>query len=58
MERKDLPLGDKTIMAIWSFKRKRYPDVSLNKHKARLFTHGGQQTWGRYYWDTYDPVVT
>ena len=27
------------IMAIWSFKRKRFPDVSLNKHNARLYTH-------------------
>jgi len=58
MERKDLPIGTKTIMAIWSFKRKRYPDGSLNKHKARLCAHGGQQTWGQDYWDTYAPVVT
>ncbi len=58
MERKDLPIGTKTIMAIWSFKRKRFPDGSLNKHKARLCAHGGQQTWGLDYWDTYAPVVT
>ena len=57
MERKDLPPGAKTIMAIWSFKRKRFPDGSLNKHKARLCAHGGQQTWGQDYWDTYAPVV-
>jgi hypothetical protein len=30
----------------------------LNKHKARLCVHGGQQTWGQGYWDTYAPVVT
>jgi hypothetical protein len=58
VERKDMPQGTKTIMAIWSFKRKRFPDGLLNKHKARLCAHGGQQTWGQDYWDTYAPVVT
>jgi len=58
MLRTDLPLGSKTIMAIWSFKRKRFPDGTLNEHKARLCAHGGQQTWGQDYWDTYAPVVT
>ena len=57
MERKDLPPRSKTIMAIWSFKCKRYPDGSLNKQKSRLCTHGGQQTWSQDYWDTYTPVV-
>jgi histone deacetylase 1/2 len=28
-----------------------------NKHKARLCAHGGQQTWGENYWETYAPVV-
>ncbi len=50
--------GVKTIMAIWSFKRKGFPDGTLNKHKACLCVHGGQQTWGQDYWDTYAPVVT
>jgi hypothetical protein len=58
MLRTDLPIGAKTIMAIWSFKQKRFPDGTLNKHKARLCAHGGQQTWGQDYWDTYAPVVT
>jgi hypothetical protein len=58
MLRTDLPLGSKIIMAIWSFKRKRFPDGTLNKHKAQLCAHGGQQTWGQDYWDTYAPVVT
>ncbi len=58
MECKDMPIGTKTIMALWSFKRKRFPDGTLNKHKARLCAHGGQQTWGQDYWDTYAPVVT
>jgi hypothetical protein len=58
MECKDLPIGTKTIMAIWSFTRKRFPDGTLNKHKAQLCAHGGQQTWGQDYWETYAPVVT
>ena len=57
IRRCDLPDGTKTIMAIWSFKRKRYPDGTLNKHKARLCAHGGMQTWGQNYWETYAPVV-
>ena len=44
-------------MAIWYFKRKRYPNGTLNKHKARLCVHGGQKQWGINYWETYDPVV-
>ena len=58
INRNDMPTGAKTIMAIWSFKRKRYPDGSLNKHKARLCTRGGQKNWSQDYWDTYAPVVT
>ena len=46
------------IMMIWSFKRKRRPDGTLNKYKARLCCHGGQQQWGVNYWDTYAPVVS
>jgi hypothetical protein len=58
MLRIDLPLGSKTIMTIWLFKRKRFPDGMLNKHKAQLCAHEGQQTWGQDYWDTYAPVIT
>ena len=57
LERRDMPPGTKTIMSIWSFKRKRFPDGTLNKHKARICAHGGQQTWGENYWETYAPVV-
>ena len=49
--------SSKTILAIWSFKRKRFPDGTLNKHKARLCAHGGMQQWGINYWETYAPVV-
>ena len=54
--RKDI--GDSpTIKAIWSFKRKRRPDGSLLKYKARLCAHGGMQVYGVNYWDNYAPVV-
>jgi hypothetical protein len=56
-KRCDLLPGTKTILSIWSFKRKRYPDGTLNKHKAWLCAHGGMQTWGQSYWETYAPVV-
>ena len=46
LERGDMPSGTKTIMSIWSFKRKRFPNGTLNKHKARICVHGGQQIWG------------
>ena len=52
-----IPSGNKPIKAIWSFKRKRFPDGRLNKHKARLCAHGGMQRWGENYWETYSPVV-
>ena len=55
--RSQMPRGIKPIMVIWSFKRKRYPDGTLNKHKARLCAHGGKKQWGIKYWETYAPVV-
>ena len=57
MLRSDLPPGTKTILAIWSFKRKRFPDGRIQKYKARMCAHGGMQTWGENYWETYAPVV-
>jgi hypothetical protein len=53
----DLPPGTKIILSIWSFKRKQYPDGTLNKHKTRLCAHGGMQMWGQNYWKMYTPVV-
>ena len=57
VEKTTIPEGTKIILSIWSFKRKRFPDGTLNKHKARLCAHGGMQTWGENYWETYAPVV-
>ncbi len=56
-KRCDMPQDTKTIMSIWSFKCKQYPDGTLNKHKACLCAHGGMQMWGQNYWETYAPVV-
>ena len=55
--RSQMPPGTKTILAVWAFKRKRFPDGRILKHKARLNAHGGMQTWGVDYWETYAPVV-
>ena len=51
------PSNVKAILAIWAFRRKRFPDGRINKHKARLCAHGGMQTYGVNYWDTYAPTV-
>ena len=55
--RSQKPQNVKSILSIWSFKRKRHPDGRLNKHKARLCAHWGMQTWGVNYWETYAPTV-
>ena len=55
--RADMPDGAKTILAIWPFKRKVFPDGRVLKHKSRLCTHGGMQPCGENYWETYAPVV-
>ena len=57
MLRNDMPAGAKTIFSIWSFKRKRIPDGTVSKYKARLCAHGGMQSWGVDYWETYAPVL-
>jgi hypothetical protein len=46
LRRSGMPENTMTIMNIGSF-----------KHKARLCAHGGMQTWGTKYWETYAPVV-
>ena len=56
--RTSIPKEAKTILSIWSFKRKRYPDGRILKHKARICAHGDMQQWGQIYWETYSPVVS
>mmetsp|Transcript_14797 Transcript_14797/g.21891 ORF Transcript_14797/g.21891 Transcript_14797/m.21891 type:complete len:426 (-) Transcript_14797:484-1761(-) len=63
MKRVDVPSSKrvngkvKTIVSIWSFKRKQFPSGQLMKHKAHLCTHGDMQRWGVDFWETYSPVV-
>ena len=49
--------GVKSILAIWCFRRKRFPYGSINKHKARLCSHGGVQQYGFNFWETYCQTV-
>jgi len=49
--------GSKTILSILSFKHKRIPHGTIIKYKARRCAHGGMQSWGVGYWETYAPVV-
>ena len=51
------PPDVKAILAIWYFKRKRFPDGRINKHKARICAHGGMQQYGVNKWETYSPTV-
>ena len=53
----ELPRGHKPILMVWSMKRKRDPSGEIIKWKARLCAHGGMQTHGVNYWDTYSPVL-
>jgi hypothetical protein len=55
--RQSLPLNTKPLPAIWAFRRKRNPDWSISKWKARINAHGGRQQHGVNYWETYAPVV-
>ena len=57
VEHTKIPKGAKTILSVWAFKRKRLPDGTILKHKARLNAHGGMQRWGIDYYETYAPVV-
>jgi hypothetical protein len=55
--RSAIPQNTKPLPAIWAFRRKRNPDWSINKWKARINVHGGRQTQGVNYWETFAPVV-
>jgi Reverse transcriptase (RNA-dependent DNA polymerase) len=54
-----VPDNTPILDSVWSMKRKRRLKTNeVNKHKARLNIHGGQQELGVNYWETYSPVVT
>ena len=53
----DLPPKTKLLNAIWSYRRKRRPDGTLLKYKARLCADGSKQKKGIDYQDSFAPVV-
>jgi hypothetical protein len=48
---------NKVISGVWAFKRKRYPDGSVRKLKARYCARGFEQQQGVDYFETFAPVV-
>jgi hypothetical protein len=60
IEDRALPLSIKeNIIGVqWVYKRKRFPDGTIRKLKARLVVRGDQQVYGVDYFDTYAPVVS
>jgi hypothetical protein len=47
--RDTVPAHIKPLPAVWAFKRKRRPDWSILKRKARINVHGGHQQHGVNY---------
>ena len=47
----------KVISGVWALKRKRYPDGSIRKLKARYCARGFEQQKGIDYFETFAPVV-
>ena len=53
-----LPPDTEILPAVWAFRRKRrITTQEVYKWKARLNLHGGKQTKGVNFWETYSPVV-
>jgi len=56
--RTSVPEGVDVLPSVWSMKRKRRISTrEVYKWKARLNVHGGKQTHGVNFWETYSPVV-
>ena len=56
--RKEVPESQEIVPSVWSMRRKR--DLTTGevvKWKARLNLHGGKQTYGVNYYETWSPVV-
>jgi hypothetical protein len=47
----------KVLSGVWALKRKRYPDGSIQKLKARYCARGFEQVEGVDYFETFAPVV-
>ena len=51
------PSNKKVISGVWAFKRKRYPDGSIRKLKARYCARGIEKIEGFDYFETHNPVI-
>lgn len=56
MDRTEVPEGHKILGGTWVFKRKKAPDGTIIKHKARYCVRGDQQVHGVDYFESYAPV--
>ena len=45
------------VSSVWAFRRKRFPDGSIRKLKARICARGFEQIEGVDYFETFAPVV-
>ena len=52
-----VPKGTKILRSVWTYRRKRRPDGTLLKYKARLCADGSRQEKGIDYEESYAPVV-
>ncbi len=56
--RDEVPADQEVVPAVWSMRRKRdLTTGEIIKYKARLNLHGGEQTFGVNYFQTWSPVV-
>jgi hypothetical protein len=53
----NLPPRMRYLDLLWTYRRKRSPDGSLKKYKARLCVNVIRQTQGIYYMESFAPVV-
>jgi ribosomal protein L13E len=59
VKRSEVPQDQEVVPSVWAMRRKRNLTTNeITKYKARLNVHGGKQTYGVNYFDTYAPVVT
>lgn len=49
--------GKNVLPGTWAFKKKRYPDHTVRKYKARFCCRGDRQIEGVDFFETYSPVV-